>query len=255
MRIDWGTLALQTVNVLVLVWLLARFLYRPVMDLIARRQTTAESLLAEAAASRDRAQAAEAAAQHARGDLAAEGERRREAARAGAEAERTQILRQAGEAAAQRQDAARAALARERDATRLALERQAGELALTIARRLLERLPAATVTAARLDELVHEVAAVRAEIRSRLTAPNEPLDLVTAVELDAAAQVQLRDRLAAALGTAPDLRFRSDPSLIAGVELTGPNSLLRHSWKADLERIARELIQDDHDAVGERHLA
>ena len=49
MRIDWSTLALQTVNVLVLVWLLARFLFRPVMAIIAERRIAAEKLLADAA--------------------------------------------------------------------------------------------------------------------------------------------------------------------------------------------------------------
>lgn len=36
MRIDWSTLALQTINVVVLVWLLSRFLFRPVSDIIAK---------------------------------------------------------------------------------------------------------------------------------------------------------------------------------------------------------------------------
>ena len=36
MRIDWWTLALQAVNVLILVWLLGRFLFRPVMDAIVQ---------------------------------------------------------------------------------------------------------------------------------------------------------------------------------------------------------------------------
>ena len=35
MRFDWWTLALQTVNFAVLVWLLHRFLYRPVLRMIA----------------------------------------------------------------------------------------------------------------------------------------------------------------------------------------------------------------------------
>ena len=52
MRIDWTTLALQTVNVLVLVWLLARFLFRPVSTIIAERRAAAEKLLADAAAQR-----------------------------------------------------------------------------------------------------------------------------------------------------------------------------------------------------------
>ena len=50
MRVDWWTLALQTANVLVLIWLLARFLFRPVAEIVARRQDEANRLLADAAA-------------------------------------------------------------------------------------------------------------------------------------------------------------------------------------------------------------
>ena len=56
MRFDWTTLALQTVNVLVLLWLLRRFLFRPVVEIIAERKDAAEKLLAEAAAARDAGQ-------------------------------------------------------------------------------------------------------------------------------------------------------------------------------------------------------
>jgi F-type H+-transporting ATPase subunit b len=38
MEIDWWTLALQTVNFLVVVWLLSRFLYRPVRRMIEARE-------------------------------------------------------------------------------------------------------------------------------------------------------------------------------------------------------------------------
>ena len=57
MHIDWSTLALQTINVLVLVWLLARFLFRPVKTIIAERRAAAEKLLADAAATRAQAEA------------------------------------------------------------------------------------------------------------------------------------------------------------------------------------------------------
>jgi F-type H+-transporting ATPase subunit b len=51
MRIDWWTLALQTANVLILIWLLGRFLFRPVADIVARRQDEANKLIADAAGS------------------------------------------------------------------------------------------------------------------------------------------------------------------------------------------------------------
>ena len=37
MHIDLWTLGLQTINVLVLVWLLARFLFRPVAAIVVQR--------------------------------------------------------------------------------------------------------------------------------------------------------------------------------------------------------------------------
>lgn len=255
MRIDWGTLALQTVNVLVLVWLLSRFLYRPVMDIIARRRNEADRLLADAATSRDRALAAEADVKKKHETLAAEGDRIRNEARDDADKARTELLRQAAEAAARMQNEARMALAHEREATRVVLERQAGELSVTIAHRLLDRLPAATVTASQLEELMQEIAAFPADVRRRMAGSGEALELVTAVDIGAAAQERFRDCVATTLGTAPEIRFRNDPTLIAGVELHGPHFLLRHSWKADLDRIAQELIRDDHDAADQQHLA
>jgi F-type H+-transporting ATPase subunit b len=52
MRIDWWTLALQTVNVLILIWILGRFFFRPVADIVARRQEEANRLLSDADAAR-----------------------------------------------------------------------------------------------------------------------------------------------------------------------------------------------------------
>ncbi len=57
MRIDWTTLALQTVNAIVLVWLLARFLFRPVASIIVQRQKTAQALVADASAAKLAAEA------------------------------------------------------------------------------------------------------------------------------------------------------------------------------------------------------
>ena len=65
MHIDWWTLGLQAVNALVLVWLLAHFLFRPVVDAIGARQKAAGQVLADA-------QAAKAAAEAEREKAAAE---------------------------------------------------------------------------------------------------------------------------------------------------------------------------------------
>ena len=48
MEFDWTTFALEIINFLILVWILKRFLYRPVLDVIARRRAGVEKTLADA---------------------------------------------------------------------------------------------------------------------------------------------------------------------------------------------------------------
>ncbi|WP_050527832.1 F0F1 ATP synthase subunit B family protein [Pseudorhodobacter aquimaris] len=60
MSIDWITVAAQIVNFLVLVWLLKRFLYRPILDGIDAREREIAERMAQAGAIRAKAEAAEA---------------------------------------------------------------------------------------------------------------------------------------------------------------------------------------------------
>lgn len=48
MELNWSTFALEIFNFLVLVWILKRFLYQPVLNVITRRRATIENQLAEA---------------------------------------------------------------------------------------------------------------------------------------------------------------------------------------------------------------
>lgn len=63
MSINWITVAAQIANFLALVWLLKRFLYRPILDGIDAREAEIADRMSEAAHVRQRAEAAEAAYQ------------------------------------------------------------------------------------------------------------------------------------------------------------------------------------------------
>ncbi|MWA22793.1 F0F1 ATP synthase subunit B, partial [Burkholderia pseudomallei] len=92
MRIDWSTLALQTVNVVVLVWLLSRFLFRPVSDIIAKRQAAARKLIDDASRERDAAHAERERARAERASLAAARDDALKDALAQAAAERERLI-------------------------------------------------------------------------------------------------------------------------------------------------------------------
>jgi F-type H+-transporting ATPase subunit b len=59
MSIDWITVVAQIVNFLVLVWLLKRFLYRPILDGIDAREAEITDRMHEAVAAKDKATARE----------------------------------------------------------------------------------------------------------------------------------------------------------------------------------------------------
>ena len=48
MELNWSTFVIEIINFLVLVWILKRFLYQPVLDAVARRRAAIEKQLAEA---------------------------------------------------------------------------------------------------------------------------------------------------------------------------------------------------------------
>jgi F-type H+-transporting ATPase subunit b len=237
MRIDLWTLALQTVNVLVLVWLLSRFLFRPVAAIIAARAAAADTMLADAAAKRAQAEAAAAAIAEQRAGLAAEGARVAAAARAAAAAEHATLLQHARDEAARLQLEARQATARDRDAMRRDLEREATDLAIGIATRLLQRLPPLALAQAFAEGLAATIAADPA----RAALAGTTLELSAAAPLDAAAQDACRAILSRAVGAPVTLRCHTDPALIAGLELAAPHALIRNSWRADLDRISQSL--------------
>jgi F-type H+-transporting ATPase subunit b len=56
MLIDWFTVGAQALNFLILVWLMKRFLYKPILDAINARETLVAKQLAEASTKMDEAQ-------------------------------------------------------------------------------------------------------------------------------------------------------------------------------------------------------
>ncbi len=249
MHIDWWTLALQAINVLILVWLLSRFLFRPVMDAIAARQAAADTLLVEARAAKDAATAEAATLKAQADDFTIETDTRRAEMHASIEAERARLLDQAkGEAAALIQQA-RAANAAEQARMKADLEEKAGILAGRIAEKLLGRLPVAGTTDMLFEALLDRVRALPEEQR-RALASDAPLAAVTSAAIEDAARERYARDLAAALPEIGVLQFAVDPALIAGFELRGPHVQVRNSWRADLDDVLAKLGEDDHARIG-----
>jgi F-type H+-transporting ATPase subunit b len=243
MHIDWWTLALQTVNVLILIWILGRFFFRPVADLVAKRREEAAKLMEDAARARKEAEDLRAEAARLRAAIDAQRDRLFADAREAAASERASLLAQLSSELEQHRNDAAIAIERERAVMQRAVLDRANELSVQIARRLLERLPPGAAFSAFLDGLSAELRKLSAESRQSLAASNadSPLEVVAAVTLDDKQAAELREAIRAALGRELPMQFSCDPKLMAGFEIGGKNVIVRNNWQADLAMIRKEL--------------
>lgn len=242
MRIDWWTLALQTANVLILIWLLARFLFRPVADIVTRRQEEANKLLDDAAGMQRQAEDARADLERARANIVAGRDKAMAEAHTAAESERLALLTRTNEEITKLRAEADAAISRDRIAMEKTLIERTRELSVEIARRLLERVSPMIAAEAFLVGLCQQARALPPQERTAFMATEaDSIEIVTASPLNAEEAERIRSAIEEAFAGRRAFAFRSDPAVIAGIELHSRHAVIRNSWQGDLERIHKEL--------------
>lgn len=251
MHIDWWTLGLQAVNFLILVWLLQRFLYKPVTRLIERRRQNVEKAFAEAEEVRRKA---EAEAQAYEAKVAALADERLSIvhdARAEIEAERAKMLAEARETSHDLMVAQRQAMAEERANTLKELRQQATDLAVTLAETLLREAGGQTAAETFLERLEKQLLAMPDAERNRLLGPHPQhslLRVATAPPLDGEGQNAWRKRLATVIGNGCKIEFEGAESLIVGACIHFPAATLEFSWNRTLNDAKRDLARDESAA-------
>jgi F-type H+-transporting ATPase subunit b len=248
MHVSGWNVALQTLNFVILAWLLQRFFFKPVRAVLARRQEAIDTSMREADEKKTEADRVVEEYRKKAADAEADAARASERALAGAEAEARRFRDEAARQAQADVERAASAIERERVEALRALERHAAELATSIAQRLLvEAIPdsdapflwSATASIDALDP------ARRSTLGRQLAAGG--VETVSSRPLEAATRAKFETWLASLAAGPVAASYSVDMSLIAGVELRTPTGVWRSHWRASLERIREEL--ENHDAA------
>lgn len=248
MHLDAWTIALQTINFAVLVWLLQRFLYTPVLRAIDARKTDIARQFAAAKTAEDAATAHLAAVEAARANIAREREAAIQAATAKAQAAAEARHAQAESEAQALLDGTRKTIATEREQLLDEARHMALDLGSDIAQRLLAEVPMplrAEAWLERIEQHFAGLAAAEREALIRQVAGGETLFVVTAASLPPDTADTWRTRLRRLLGSDATIAFEVDAALIAGAELRFPTTLLRFSWQNALASLRSEIMRDD----------
>lgn len=235
MLIDWFTVGAQVLNFLILIWLLKRFLYHPILNAIDAREKLIAQALAEAAAKK-----AEAAREQA--DFAnknASFDRQQVAllaqASASANAERQRLLELARQDARKLGEQLQGNLQQEAQQQKQAISRRVQEEVFAIVRKTLGDLAGTTLEEhmlatflARLQGMSHDE---QHALKTALQSAEKPLVVRSRFDLNQDERQRTVAAIQALLGTASDIHFATIPELISGIELCSDGHKL--AWSID----------------------
>jgi F-type H+-transporting ATPase subunit b len=245
MQIDWLTVAAQIVNFLVLVWLLQRFLYRPITDAMARREERIEARLSEA--------------KDARAKVEAEAERLREKHEK-LEASREEVLREARQAAQDLRKEMENDLHEEMEARRKTwedhledardefangLRQRAGHQVVDIVGRILKDYAGSDIADQVAGTFVDRLANLDAEARDKLKAAagraDGPVRVESSVLLKPASRSQITRAIHAHIAPDLEVEYGEDDDLLLGLRLTVGEQTVEWSATRFLSRLETTL--------------
>jgi F-type H+-transporting ATPase subunit b len=249
MLIDWFTVGAQALNFLILMWLLKRFLYHPILAAIDAREQRIAAQLADA-------EAKEAEANKERDEFLQKNvtfDKERAAllqqATAAATVERQRLLDDARQAATALSAKHLETLQSESRRLHDEVGRRTQKEVFAIARKTLKDLAGTTLEERMVDTFVNRLNALSAEEKqglvAALKASAEPFIVRSAFELPEAQRTAAQAAINTLLAVSADVHFETAPDLVSGIELSAAGQKVAWSiseYLAAMEKGISELL-------------
>ncbi len=250
MELDWSTFLLEVINFLILVWLLKRFLYRPVLDMVAKRRQKIEAELAQAA--KGQGEAADLKQQYEARLVDWEQEKRAalDALEQQIDQERGKRLQQLDAELQQQRLKHQARDEQQQSQWRAQAETEALQLGGAFAARLLQALACPELDL-RLQQLfIEQLAALPEsslrELREGWQEGDTRIEVLSAAALDATRQQAIRQALEQKLGQRDgQWQFSRDEQLIAGLRVSIGGWTLGANLQDELRFFGEAAISND----------
>lgn len=251
MLIDWFTVGAQVLNFVILVWLMKRFLYKPILNAIDARERRIAKELADADAKRAEAKKERDEFEQKNEEFDQQRAALLKKATDEANAERQRLFEEARQAAdalsAKRQETLR------NDAKSLnqAISRRTQQEVFAIARKALTDLATTgleerlgEVFTRRLRELDGEA---KAKLAAALKTASDPALVRSAFDLPAEQRAAIQNALNETFSAEIRVRFETAPDVVSGIELTANGQKVAWSiadYLTSLEKGVGELLKE-----------
>jgi len=223
-EIDWTTFVLEIINFLVLVWILKRFLYRPVLRVIEERRARIESELTEAKQAQDEAEKQRSQYENRLAEWQHDRQKAREELERELQQQRSRALEELEKSLGHEREKASVIDQRHEREVEEGRQRAALELGARFAARLLKDLSGPELegrilelVSAQLGQLPEQQ---KTALRRAMVNGRAGIRVVSAHPLGDEQRAKLQQALKRLLGSAADCAFAEEPALIAGLRLS-----------------------------------
>jgi F-type H+-transporting ATPase subunit b len=251
MLIDWFTVGAQALNFLILVWLMKRFLYKPILYAIDEREKRIATELANADRKKAEAQKESDEFKHKSEEFDQQRAALLSKATDEAKAERQRLLDEARKAAAVLSSKRQETLRNEEHNLYQAISRRTQQEVFAIARKALTDL-ATTSLEERLSEVftrrLREMDdQAKAGLAKALKTASDPALVRSAFDLPAEQRAAIQNALNETFSAEIHVQFATAPDVISGIELTTNGQKVAWSiadYLASLEKGVDELLKE-----------
>jgi F-type H+-transporting ATPase subunit b len=248
----WFTILAQAINFLILVWLLKRFLYKPILAAIDAREKGIATQLAAAVAKEAEAQKKSDDFQHKNEAFDKERAALLTKATDEAKGDRQRLLDQAKQDADALRDKRQAALQTEQQHLNQDIVRWAQKQVFAIARKTLADLSGASLEERMGDVFVSRVRALTGAAKDQLATAfktsNHTVSVHSAFDMPPAQQTAIESAVKETFAPDAHVQFETAPEMISGVELSTNGHKIAWSiadYLSDLEKSAGELVHNE----------
>ena len=247
MKINWFTVIAQIINFLILVWLLRRFLYKPVLKAIDERENKIASQLKDAKAKEAEAKKEQAEFLKKNEKFDQQKKKLMDTAVAETNEEREKLLEEARNEAATLRSKLEKSLKTMQENLEHDIAQKTQQEVFAIAGKTLSDLASLSLEEQSVNIFIKRLSESKNEERKKLIeafkSGSNPILVRTAFDLPVKQQSEIKSTVNEILGTKIQFQFKTAPELISGIELTSNGYRLAWSISEYLNSLQKSISE------------
>jgi F-type H+-transporting ATPase subunit b len=251
MKINWFTVIAQVINFLILVWLLRRFLYKPILKAIDEREKKIAAQIKDAGDKKAAAEKEQADFKKRNDDFDAQKKALMDKAVADANTQRDKLLEDAKNEANALRDKLEKAAKEKQESDALASAAKAQQQVFAITKKALKEMASSSLEEQSVNTFIKRMHALNDDEKQQfITAFKSNANTIlvrSAFDLPAPQQATMTDAVNETLGTKTTLQFKTTPDLISGIELTTNGYKLAWSFTEFLQSLQNNMAAATKD--------